>query len=274
MKPEQNTKKSQTHETIGPDKGTLLITGDGITGIFKDKFIELIGGSDAPVIVTPTALPPETLTPQFLEDYKQNLVKAGFNNASVIHTTDPEEANSAEFTEPIKNAVGVIIDGGRQWRLADSYLHTRTHDELKNLLKRGGVIAGGSAGATIQGSYLTRGDSKGNTKMMGDHEEGFAFITNVAIDQHLLTRNRQFDMFEILDHKPELLGIGLDENSGVIVRGNKFKVIGQSYVAIYDGSRWSEERQTVMQLPKGSREFYLLKEGDEYDLKARRVVTN
>lgn len=81
-------------------------------------------------------------------------------------------------------------------------------------------------------------------------------------------------MFEILDNKPELLGIGLDENTGIIVEGDKFSVFGKSYVAIYDGTRWSEERDTIYKLPKGSREFYLLREGNEYDLKNRKVITS
>ena len=87
--------------------------------------------------------------------------------------------------------------------------------------------------------------------MMGDHEEGLNFLTNVAIDQHLMARNRHFDLFEILDNRPELLGIGLDENTGIIVKGNTFTVMGESYVAMYDGTRWSAELDTIYQLPKG-----------------------
>jgi cyanophycinase len=259
--------------TTGPKKGTLIITGDGIYGIFKDKFLELIGGADAPIIVIPTAGSSEVLSDEFLENYKQSFINSGFNNVTVLHTRDPEEANKDEFIEPIKNAVGVIFGGGRQWRHADSYLNTKTHDEFIKLLDRGGVIAGGSAGATIQGSYLARGDTQGNTEMMGDHEVGLGFITNVAIDQHLLARNRQFDMFEILDNRPELLGLGLDEKTGIIVQGDNFKVLGKSYVAIYDGTRWSKERDTIYKLPEGSREYYLLKAGDEYNLRKRKVFT-
>lgn len=269
----QHSIKPKQNETRGPEKGTLIITGDGIYGVFKAKFLELIGGADAPIIVIPTAGSSEVLSAAFLENYKQSFINSGFNNVTVLHTRDPKEANTAEFVEPIKNAVGVIFGGGRQWRPADSYLNTKAHDEFKKLLDRGGVIAGGSAGATIQGSYLARGDSRGNTLMMGDHEVGLGFITNIAIDQHLLKRNRQFDMFEILDHRPELLGIGIDEGTGIIVRGDKFEVIGESYVAIYDGTRWSQERDTIYQLPKGSREFYFLKAGQEYNLKTRSVIT-
>ena len=269
----QDSNNLKIYETIGPEKGTLIITGDGIYGIFKDKFLELIGGADAPIIVIPTAGSSEVLSDEFLENYKQSFLNSGFNNVTVLHTRDPEEANKDEFIEPIKNAVGVIFGGGRQWRHADAYLNTKAHDEFIKLLDRGGVIAGGSAGATIQGSYLARGDSQGNTVMMGDHEVGLGFVKNVAIDQHLLARNRQFDMFEILDNRPELLGIGLDENTGIIVHGDKFRVLGKSYVAIYDGTRWSKERSIIYKLPKGSREFYMLKAGDEYDLKKRKIIT-
>ncbi len=109
--------------------------------------------------------------------------------------------------------------------------------------------------------------------MMGDHEEGLGFITHVAIDQHLLARNRQFDMFEILENRPELLGIGLDEDTGIIVEGDQFTVFGKSYVAVYDGTRLSAERDTIYTLPEGSRDFYMLREGERYDLLQRQVIT-
>ena len=85
----------------------------------------------------------------------------------------------------------------------------------------------------------------------------------MAIDQHLLERKR-----------PELLGIGLDENTGIIVKGDTLSVFGKSYVAIYDGTRWSAERGAIYTLKKGSREFFVLREGDRYDLKIRKVITN
>ena len=148
----------------------------------------------------------------------------------------------------------------------------RVHEELIALLNRGGVIAGGSAGATIQGSYLIRGDTKDNTIIMGDHEEGFGFVRNVAIDQHLLVRNRAFDMFELLEKRPELLGIGLDEGAAILVQGAIFESLTKEHVAIYDGKRVSSERDTIYQLPKGSKEFYFLSQGDFYDMEKRMLV--
>jgi cyanophycinase len=257
----------------GPAQGTLLIIGGGASDIFYKKFMELVGGPDAPIVVIPTALTSDVLTPEDLEEFRNRFVQLGFNNVTVLHTRDRDEANNRSFIEPLKTAAGVWFSGGRQWRHADSYLDTKTHKAFFEVLDRGGVIAGSSAGATIQGSYLARGDTQANTIMMGDHEEGLGFLSNVAIDQHLLARNRQFDLFEILDNRPELLGIGLDENTGIIVTGDQFTVFGSSYVAIYDGTRWSAERDTIYQLAPGSRLFYTLKEGNKYDLANRKVIT-
>ena len=269
----QKKSTGQKTEIKVPENGTLLIIGGRASDLFYIKFMDLIGGSDAPIVVIPTALSSDTLEEKFLDEYKKSFIDRGFTDVTVLHTRNTEESNIEEFIAPIKKAAGIWFSGGRQWRHADSYLNTKAHDAFIDLLKRGGVIAGSSAGATIQGSYLARGDTKANTIMMGDHEEGLSFLSNVAIDQHLFARNRQFDMYEILDNRPELLGIGLDENTGIIVKGDKFSVIGESYVTIYDGTRWSAERDTIYQLPVGSREFYLLKKGNEYDLKKRKVIT-
>ena len=259
-------------KSIGPDQGKLLIIGGAASDIFYEKFMELVGGAGAPIVVIPTAITSDPLSAEDLEEFKKSFLNRGFKNVTVLHTRDREEANDEEFLAPIRKARGVWFSGGRQWRHADSYLNTLTHEAFFELLNRGGVIAGSSAGATIQGSYLARGDTRKNTIMMGDHEQGLGFITHVAIDQHLFARNRQFDMFEILKNRPELLGIGLDEDTGIVVEGNQFTVFGNSYVAIYDGTRWSAERDTIYALPAGSRDFYLLSQGQDYDLKNRRII--
>ena len=266
---------SQSKDVVshGPAKGTLMVIGGAASDMFYEKFMELVGGADAPIVVIPTAATSDSLTAEDLDRFKKSFTELGFEQVTVLHTRDREVANSEAFVEPIRNAVGVWFSGGRQWRHADSYLDTRTHEAFFELLERGGVIAGSSAGATIQGSYLARGDTRMNTIMMGDHEEGLGFITNVAIDQHLFARNRQFDMFEILENRPELLGIGLDEDTGIIVQGDQFTVFGNSYVAIYDGTRWSAERDTIYKLPAGSRDFYLLNQGKRYDMLHRQVIT-
>lgn len=243
---------------IGPDKGSLVIVGGAARdSVVYEKFIELAGGPTAYIVVIPTAGGAKSYPSDWrgLETLRSN----GAKNLTLLHTYDRKVADTEEFAAPLKKATGVWFSGGRQWRLADSYLDTLVHRELWALLGRGGVIGGSSAGATIQGSYLARGDSGGNTVMMGDHEVGFGFLKQVAIDQHLLARNRQFDMIEIIEAKPELLGIGIDEDTAMVVRGDVFEVIGTSYVAVYT-------RAGI----KAGKPFYLLGPGDRYNLKERR----
>jgi cyanophycinase len=247
-------------QQVGPKKGSLVIVGGGMRDqAILERFLDLAGGPDAPIVVIPTAGGGE----DYDQDWRglRQFRAAGATNLTVLHTNDRDEANTEEFVQPIREASGVWFGGGRQWRLADSYLNTTTHEELWELLDRGGVIGGSSAGATIQGSYLARGDTRTNTVMMGDHEAGLGFVKNVAIDQHLLRRNRHFDLLEITRARPELLGIGIDENTAIVVTGDEFEVIGQSYVVIYDRQR---------QIDSGG-DFYFLGVGDRFDLATREA---
>ena len=245
-------------QDIGPAHGSLVVVGGGrLSAGIIERFLQQAGGADVPIVVIPTAGGGEAYDQYWpgLRPFKA----AGATDLTVLHTTDRDVADSDAFVQPIREARGVWFSGGRQWRLADAYLDTRVHAELWALLDRGGVIGGSSAGATILGSYLARGDTRTNTIMMGDHVDGFSFIRDVAIDQHLLRRNRQFDLLEVIEAHPELLGIGLDENTAIVVEGDEFEVIGASFAVIYDAER---------QLDSGG-QFYFLAPGDRFDLKTR-----
>ncbi len=265
--------------TTGHKNGTLIAIGGGSIGdtnIMKE-FRELAGGDAAKIVVIPTAIVKNNQIDTVL--LERNFKEYGIPNFTILHTSDSIEANTDSFVKPIKEATGIYFTGGRHWRIADSYLNTKVHEELLKLLDRGGVIAGSSAGATIQGSYLARGDTKNNQIMMGDHEIGFGFISNIAIDQHVLTRNRQFDMFTILEKQPELLGVGIDESTAIIVKGDILEVIGKRYVIIYDQSFWSIEsnpfdQENYKKLPNKEQLFYFLKSGDKYNLRERKVIQN
>lgn len=247
-------------QSIGPRAGSLVIVG----GAMRDptilaRFLELAGGPEAPIVVVPTAGDAADYDQYWsgLRPFREN----GARNLTLLHTRDRARADSEAFVKPLAAARGVFFTGGRQWRLADAYLNTRTQRELQQLLDRGGVIGGSSAGATILGSFLVRGDTKGNELMIGDHVTGFGFLKDSAIDQHLLRRNRQFDLIEVIEKHPTLLGIGIDENTAVVVEGDRFDVIGQGYVAIYDAKNI---------IPPAGR-FYLLAPGDRFDLVKREA---
>jgi len=247
-----------TRTEVGPPNGKLLICGGEGKKSMLTLFLKLAGGPNVPIVVIPTATdgkcdetnPGVTI----LRSY-------GATSVTVLHTTDPKVADSESFVAPLKTAKGVWIPGGRQWRLADAYLHTRTHRELFALLDRGGVIGGSSAGASIVASYLVRGDPKTNRILMAPgHEEGFGFVRHTAIDQHVLARGRESGLVKILEKHPELLGIGIDERTAIVVTGDQFEVFGESKVAVYDARRlgWPKESSHIF-----------LSAGDRYDLKSR-----
>lgn len=247
--------------TRGPHAGALIIAGGGRLGPeILSRFVQLAGGADARIVVIPTAGEQD----QFPDDWAglRPLREAGARNLTVLHTRDPKVADTEQFVAALRRATGVWIPGGRQWRLSDAYLNTRTLRELFAVLQRGGVIGGSSAGASIQSSYMVRGAPEGNHIMMAaGHEHGFGFLTHAAVDQHLLARNRQNDLLEVIRARPELLGIGLDEGTAILVRGERAEVIGSSLAAFYNTADANGEP------------YYFLSSGDVFDLGNRRVVS-
>jgi cyanophycinase len=247
----------------GPARGYAMPIGGGAVGKeILDRFAKLAGGLDAPIVVIPTAGEKESYSVEELG--RHPLRRHGFTHLTVLHTRDKSKSNEVDFVATLRSARGVWFDGGRQWRLVDSYLDTRVHRELEALLARGGVIAGSSAGATIQGSYLVRGAREGNTVMMAKgYEQGLGFMSPVAIDQHLIARKRENDMLQVIAVRPEILGLGLDEGTAVVAHGTKFEVVGVSKVAIYDANYAGG---------KDGKRYYFLSHGDCFDMAARKKV--
>ena len=256
---------------IGPEHGHLVIVGGNLqSDAIWERIISLAGGPDAPLVVIPTAGGEPTYGANFSSALQ--LRRLGASNVTVLHTYDPAVADSDGFVAPLLEARGVFFGGGRQWRLVDAYAGTRTEGALQRVLDRGGVIAGSSAGASIQGSFLARGDTANNQIMIGDHTVGFGYLKNAAIDQHVLVRNRHFDMFDILRAHPDLLGVAVDEDTALIVNKNHAEVFGSTYAVIYDGGFWSREGSDSKSLPPPGARFYFLRPGDRYDLGAREVI--
>jgi cyanophycinase len=255
---------------IGPENGHLVIVGGNLKSErIWQRIIDLAGGPNASIVVVPTAGGDPTYNASFPAAVSLQSLGA---NVTVLHTYDPAVADTDEFIAPLLKATGIFFGGGRQWRLVDAYAGTKTETAFQAVLDRGGVISGSSAGASIIGSFLARGDTRNNTIVIGDHTVGFGYLKNTAIDQHVLVRNRHFDMFEILNANPELLGFAIDEDTALIVHQNEAEVFGSTYALIYDGGFWSREGTSFNNVPAPNARFYFLKEGDKYDLGARKVI--
>lgn len=204
--------------------GSLVIVGGGsMPKDVVDRFIELAGGRDARIVVLPTAVPRGETT----DEVPGFLKRADVANITVL-TRRHGEVETDAFQSALKSATGVWFGGGRQWNFVDAYEGTTAVELFHDVLRRGGVIGGSSAGATIQGEFLVRGHPLGNTVMMAEgYERGFAFLPGVAIDQHFAQRGRQPDLLPVVRRHPKLLGIGIDEGTAVVVTGSKAEVIGQ-----------------------------------------------
>lgn len=239
---------------VGPARGSLFIVGGGNMATLWPVFLELAGGKDAAIVVIPTAGEPI----ESLERTAAPLRALGATRVVQLHTHDRTVADSPEFVAPLRTARAVWLTGGRQWRLADAYLGTRTLREVVAVLNRGGVVGGSSAGASIQASYLVRGSPSGNLIMMSPgHEEGFGLLRNSAIDQHVNTRGRAEDLRPVLQKHRSLLGIALDESTALIVRGDSCEIVGAGMARFF-----AAPDAPALVLTAGAR----------YDLAARRAL--
>lgn len=223
----------------GPKKGYLIISGGMDYHLDIPRLIAMAGGPQARIVVIPTASVTRPQTESQLAHYCTDPATFGGVNCTVLHTTDRKVADSAAFVAPLRAATGVWLVGGRQWRLADAYNGTRTLREIVALLNRGGVVGGGSAGASIQASFMVRGSEHpddNHIMMAPGHTTGFGLFTNVAIDQHVDARNRENDLAAVIAAHPELLGLGLDQGTSITVHGDGFVVNGPGRVAVWDGA--------------------------------------
>jgi cyanophycinase len=244
------------------EDGTLIIIGGG--GIPKgliEQFVEFSGGDKSRIVILPTAIPdPIPERSGFAEMLKQ----LGAKKVTVLPGRTREVVESDEYLEALRNATGLWFGGGRQWRFVDAYLDTKAEALMHDVLRRGGVIAGSSAGASIQAEYMARGNPLGNLDIMAEgYERGLGFLKGAAIDQHFTQRGRQRDMTQLVDKYPQLLGIGIDETTAIVVQKSIAKVVGKHDVCFYDRKKPKQE---------GKADYEIVRDGGSYDLVKRRII--
>ncbi|HEV7281788.1 MAG TPA: Type 1 glutamine amidotransferase-like domain-containing protein [Pirellulaceae bacterium] len=207
--------------------GTLILIGGGgmPDGIMR-RFVDLAGGKEAHIVVLPTAMPDPIPEQGGVVD---ELSKLGAKTVTVLPERTLDKVESAEYIGALTNATGIWFGGGRQWRFVDAYLDTEAQEAMHDMLARGGVIMGSSAGASIQAEFLARGNPLGNAEIMADgYQRGLGFLPGAAVDQHFSERNRRQDMLDLVKRYPAWLGIGLDEATAIVVHGEIAEVIGRA----------------------------------------------
>ncbi len=206
--------------------GALVICGGGgVPEPVRDRFLELAGGPRARIVVIPTAglIADSPSVNSVLDPWKDK----GVASVQLVHTRSRDQANDAGFVRPLAQATGVWFGGGRQDSIAEAYLGTEVERQLKALLERGGVIGGTSAGAAIMTRVMITGGHK-----RADVGQGFDFFPGAVVDQHFLKRNRLSRLLSVLTDHPDLIGLGIDERTALVVnvRSHVLNVVGESYV--------------------------------------------
>ena len=241
-------------------RGSLVIVGGGgMPAEVVSRFIELAGGPDALIVILPTAVP-DPIPPNaggFFE-------RAGATNVKVLTARYRQDVEAAENLRWLRKADAIWFGGGRQWRFVDAYEGTKAAPLMHRVLARGGVIGGSSAGASIQAGFLARGNPLGNQDIMAPgYTRGLGFLPGVAVDQHFAQRNRFADMASLVDRHPQLLGIGIDEATALVVVGAVGSVMGKGQVHFYDWRTPPAE---------GEADHLSLGRGKDYNLQKRTVV--
>ncbi|AGA25244.1 cyanophycinase [Singulisphaera acidiphila] len=207
--------------------GKLMICGGGkLPPAIRNEFCKLAGGPRARIVVIPTAKI-KADQPDYLANVLAEWKDCEADSVQLLHTRSRETANDPSFFQALTKATGVWLTGGNQVFLTDTYLGTAVQEQLKAVLARGGVIAGTSAGAAVMsGVMITGGRDKPRVG------QGFDFIKGAVIDQHFLKRNRMDRLIGALSLHPNLVGLGIDEETALVVdvREHHLSVIGASYV--------------------------------------------
>jgi cyanophycinase len=264
---------TQPPVSIGPEKGWLILHGGGVN-IKHDfehyhRFVALAGGNNSSIVVVLTAVDLDVITNDFLTQYKQWWKSEfGLGEVTFMDTRDRNEAESESFVAPLRKATGVYILGGHLTNLLEVYLGTRTEREIKAVVDRGGVLAGSSAGAMIQGSFLlnvtkTQSDlrfSRNRMYLDPTRQQGFGLLRDVTVYPHVNARHSQRDLFEVVARYPELIGIGIDENTAIVLHDDQFEVIGDGTVSIFDKDGVAGKK------------YVTLSKGQKYDLRKRKTM--
>ena len=204
--------------------------------VILSRFLELAGGPGAHIAVVATA---SSLGDAATELYRALFVAAGAAQVVGLRPTSRSEADTEEAGDAIDGAGGIFLTGGNQLRLSSVVAGTRLGRALAAAHARGAVIAGTSAGASALSTHMVAFGASGATPKhrMVQMSSGLGLVTGVVIDQHFEQRNRLGRLLAAIAQSPNLLGVGLDEDTAAVFQGDVLEVLGRGAVTLVDGSQ-------------------------------------
>ncbi len=245
--------------------GSVVLHGGGaITGDVFNRFIELAGGRDASIILVPCAgyrVGDYDTEREFLNTVGSryaswpDLQRTGrIRKFRFLYTDDPGDADDPGFVKALESATGVWFSGGSQLRLNYRFVghypeQTRFQAALRSVLARGGVVGGTSAGMAALPEVMTLWEEReyegAPANAIAAH--GLGVFNRAIVEQHFDARGGRLERFTgLLRDSAQLekltgrlragermLGIGVAENTALVVRGNLFEVLGDSSVHVF-----------------------------------------
>lgn len=260
--------------------GELLIIGGAEEkfhgGEVLNKFVELAGRQNKGIGILPTASKiPEDVSSDYIQTFKQ----LGVERVEVIDVDSRERAEDPSILGLVDSLSAIFITGGDQSRLSELIGGTKLHEKLMAQWKKGMVLAGTSAGASIMAKQMiVAADTKLNDdKLKVELGIGFGFMDHLLIDQHFSQRGRFDRLLSAIAENKELIGIGIDENTAILISDNKFQVYGEHQVLIIDGK--SSNYINIKTSENGSEELtisgfqlHALTKGYRFDLIKRKLI--
>ncbi len=212
----------------------------------------------------------------YFDAYAKAFAALGKTNLVELYISEREESWSSETQKLLADAEGLFFTGGDQLRISSQIGDTPIEEMVRAIHRRGGVIAGTSAGASVMSETMLVRGSSAESHRIGDLHmaPGLGLIADVIIDQHFAERGRIGRLLGAVAQNPRVLGIGIDEDTAIVVEQNVFSVIGTGAVYIIDGthvthSNVAEARQEDA-LSMFGVTLNVLAAGDRFDLEARK----
>ncbi|QHL86167.1 cyanophycinase [Nibribacter ruber] len=255
-------KGDETHEEI---KNHNFVKNE-----ILQRFVDELKKEDPMVVVIPSASEtPEVVGQEYVRVFKKLKVR----NVKVLHLASREESNLERHLMLVKKADGIMFTGGDQLRLTAIFGGTEVMRLIKDrYYNERLVIAGTSAGAAAMSTQMIfQGQSEGFIKGAVSITAGLELLNDAAIDTHFIARGRIVRMVQMIATNPTFIGIGLEEDTGVVVKkGRNLEVIGSGLVTIVDGrkSTYTNIYEIEEGAPVTMRDLrvHLLGKGDTYTL--------
>jgi cyanophycinase len=253
---------------------TLEFIDDGILY----HVVEEAGGIEANIVVIPTA---SRIPIEVGNNYINAFAKLGCKNVTVLDIRSKKDSEKKASIKLIREANCVMFSGGDQSKITNKIGGTTIHQILSDRYKneKGFVIAGTSAGAMAMANEMIAGGSASEAFIKGavTMYKGLNLIPELIIDTHFIKRGRFGRQSEAVAKHPNLIGLGLAEDTGMVIRnGNDCTVIGSGMVIVFDGSKLTHNNEKILEegtpMTMANLIIHVLSNGDTYDIKNRKVA--